>query len=69
LRIRDASKSSKKLKKKKYLEEEMEKLIQKRYSNDAIKMSEIKINNSNQIMDLKGDLQEMKDVISKLAHE
>ena len=46
----------------------MEKLIQKRYSNDAIKMSEIKINNSNQIMDLKGDLQEMKDVISKLAH-
>jgi len=68
LRIRDASKSSKKLKKKKYLEEEMEKLIQKRYSNDAIKMSEIKINNSNQIMDLKGDLQEMKDVISKLAH-
>ena len=45
--MRDVSKSSKKSKKKKYLEEELEKILQKKYFNEESRMNEIKINNSN----------------------
>lgn len=31
-------------------------------------MNEIKLNNSNEILGLKGDLREMKDVINKLSN-
>ena len=67
--MRDVSKSSKKSKKKKYLEEELEKILQKKYFNEESRMNEIKINNSNELLGLRGDLKEMKDVISKLSSD
>lgn len=67
--MRDVSKSSKKSKKKKFLEEELEKILQKKYFNEESRMNEIKINNSNELLGLRGDLKEMKDVISKLSSD
>lgn len=47
----------------------MEKLLQRRYLNEEYKFNEIRLNNSNEIEGLRGDLKEMKQVISKLSAE
>ena len=44
-------------------------MIQRRFCNENSIMNEMKINNSNDISELKGDLKEMKNVISKLSNE
>ena len=64
---KEGNSSQKKLKKKKFLQEEVEKMLQKRYFNEETKLNEIKLNNACEFLGLKGDLQEMKEVISKLS--
>ena len=59
---RDPSKSSKKARKKRFLEEEVEKLLQNRNSNES-KMNEIKLTNANELVGLRGDLEQMKGAL------
>ena len=42
-------------------------MLQKRYLNEENKLNEIRLNNACEFLGLKGDLQEMKEVISKLS--
>ena len=55
--------------KKKYLEEEVEKVLQKRYQNTGNVIKELREQNTNEIEGLREDLKSMKDVIYKLSIE
>jgi hypothetical protein len=47
----------------------VEKLLQKRIFEDDTKINEIRLSSANEITGLRGDLQEMKNVIHKLSNE
>lgn len=63
------AKSMKKEIKKKFLEAEVEKIMQKREFTSDTKLKDIKNVRTNDISGMREDLQTMKDVISKLSFE